>query len=315
MNEIKILVGVSGSGKSTWSSEFIKNNSNWVRVNRDDIRKQLVGILNQDYYKRKDLNSLEKQVTFILEQNIRHLLSHNYNIIIDNTHLKESYINDIYKEFGHLAKISVKVFNTPLEECKSRVVKRETKQSFWDKLFGRKVNFDTSYIDKQFKDLSNLLKKYNTGDFSLPVLNHEYKSADNLPKCIIIDLDGTLCLYGDKNPYDRDFENDICNPVVKKIMDSCSDNIIFFSGRNDKFKNQTIEFLEKHFSKDFKYQLFMRNTKDNRNDVIVKEEMFNNYIRDKYQVEFAIDDRLRILRLWNKLGITTINMNQLNNEF
>jgi hypothetical protein len=36
-----------------------------------------------------------------------------------------------------------------------------------------------------------------------------------LPDAIICDLDGTLALFGDRNPYDRDFENDKPNiPTV-----------------------------------------------------------------------------------------------------
>jgi len=44
--QIKVLVGVSGSGKTTWATKFINENPKWVRVSRDDIRRQLVGTLD-----------------------------------------------------------------------------------------------------------------------------------------------------------------------------------------------------------------------------------------------------------------------------
>ena len=36
-----INIGIPASGKSTWSKEFVKNNRNYVRVNRDDMRLML----------------------------------------------------------------------------------------------------------------------------------------------------------------------------------------------------------------------------------------------------------------------------------
>lgn len=46
MNNVIITVGISGSGKSTWSTNFIKENPKYLRLNRDDIRKTLVGDLD-----------------------------------------------------------------------------------------------------------------------------------------------------------------------------------------------------------------------------------------------------------------------------
>ena len=36
--KVLILIGIPGSGKSTWSTEFVKENKDWVRINRDDFR-------------------------------------------------------------------------------------------------------------------------------------------------------------------------------------------------------------------------------------------------------------------------------------
>lgn len=38
MNKVIILYGPPASGKSTWAKEFIKEKTQWIRVNRDDIR-------------------------------------------------------------------------------------------------------------------------------------------------------------------------------------------------------------------------------------------------------------------------------------
>ena len=90
--KVIINVGVSGSGKSTWSTEYLKKTPNTVRINRDDIRKMLFGTL-EDYYIRKDLNYREGVVTEVEELLFVHALGKKQNIIVDNTNLKTSYIN------------------------------------------------------------------------------------------------------------------------------------------------------------------------------------------------------------------------------
>jgi predicted kinase len=39
--EVLVLIGIPGSGKSTWAKDFVSNNSDWIRVNRDDFRDML----------------------------------------------------------------------------------------------------------------------------------------------------------------------------------------------------------------------------------------------------------------------------------
>lgn len=67
MKKIVLTIGISGSGKSTFAHEQWKANpTGVVVVNRDSIRNLLFGFTDQtiqEYYKRPDLNKLEKQVT------------------------------------------------------------------------------------------------------------------------------------------------------------------------------------------------------------------------------------------------------------
>lgn len=147
MQEVIINVGVSGSGKSTWTTSFIKNNSKYLRINRDDIRKTLVGDL-MGYYNRKDLSTIEFIVTK-LENNIgESALLRDYSLIVDNTNLSIKTINEKLKAIEKLNKLygtniqfSFRIF--PLSDhwtLKSRVNERD-----------KFPNLD--YIDKQLKSL------------------------------------------------------------------------------------------------------------------------------------------------------------------
>ena len=156
MKEIIICIGISGSGKSTWTTNFIKENSNYLRVNRDDIRKTLVGNLD-GYYQRADLNMIERNVTRI-EEFITKDFSIDYrNIIIDNTNLKESYINRWIK-FSEYYKYNLKfkLFHISLEEAKQRVYIRDIQQ--YEDSYMNINHKNLEYIEKQYQDYQNIKK-------------------------------------------------------------------------------------------------------------------------------------------------------------
>ena len=52
------------------------------------------------------------------------------------------------------------------------------------------------------------------------------------------------------------------------------------------------------------YELYMRKQGDNREDSIVKEEMYLNEIKPKYNVDLVIDDRDQVVKMWRKIGLT-----------
>lgn len=52
----------------------------------------------------------------------------------------------------------------------------------------------------------------------------------------------------------------------------------------------------------------MRVTKDFRKDCIVKKELFDKYVKDKYYVDFALDDRDQIVNLWRSMELTCLQV-------
>lgn len=291
MNNILVLIGISGSGKSTFCRKFIKENPSYSRVNRDDIRRLITGT-----NKRILSKELEDVVTDIQHEIILSLLNNNKNVIIDNTNLKISYLKDINNKYGHIANIEHRMLIVDISEAKERVSKRDN----------IKVS-ELSYIDRQYDTLNNLDIKLI--DISTPKANLD------LDKCIICDLDGTLALYGNKNPYKRDFENDIINSPVLYILQNSNLPIIFLSGRSSEFENETKEFIKRAIGHRH-YELYMRDENDYRRDSILKTELFLNKVNDRYTPLFVIDDRLQVIEeTWNKLGIFVLNVNQGNKRF
>lgn len=133
-----------------------------------------------------------------------------------------------------------------------------------------------------------------------------------MKRAIMCDLDGTLCLYdrsGGKH-YERDFENDTINPAVRYVLDGSDqyNEIIFVSGRTDKFRNVTQQWLDAYGFGN--HPLFMRKEGDKRKDVEVKREIYNENIKDKYEILFVLDDRDQVVELWRReLGLTCFQVN------
>jgi hypothetical protein len=54
----------------------------------------------------------------------------------------------------------------------------------------------------------------------------------------------------------------------------------------------------------------MRAPKDQRKDSIVKKELFEESVRNNYNILFALDDRNQVVDMWRKeLGIKCLQVN------
>lgn len=124
-----------------------------------------------------------------------------------------------------------------------------------------------------------------------------------MKNAIICDLDGTLCLLGDRKPYGKDIDvskDEVNEPVswLLHVMQDAGYKIIFVSGREDLHEKATVEWLNRHI--DFNYELWMRKTGDYRKDAVIKREIFDNHIKDKYKILFTLDDRNQVVDMWRK---------------
>lgn len=293
--KVKILVGIPGSGKSTYCDEFLKNNSNYLRVSRDSFRFML---RNQPFCH----SSTEDLITNLIDVTITKSLLKNRNLIIDNTNCKASYINHFIELVKHTADVEFEIFNVDKETCIQRDLNRQ-------KSVGKDV------INKMALDFDNLIKTFDFTTRKMigkrPHIYPNFKSE--LPNAVIIDIDGTVAITGDRSVYDQSKVNlDIDNIIVSELVEFHERNnrkIIFVSGRDSKCRKETESWL--HDNEIYFDELFMRKEGDNRKDTIIKTELYNKYIKDKYNVLCAIDDRLSVVTdTWNKLGIFTFCVNQ-----
>lgn len=158
-----ICCGVSGSGKSTFAKKLCKEDNSFLRINRDDIRKTLVGDLDE-YYQRENLKTCEDMVTDI-ENCIFELCTFaNRNIVIDNTNLNKKYIErwlDLASEFKY--EVEYKFFDVDLNVAKRRVVGRD-----FNSVANIHKHVDNiekvKYIEKQLQQYNQIKKEHESKD-------------------------------------------------------------------------------------------------------------------------------------------------------
>lgn len=273
MLTVTLTKGLPGSGKSTWAKELLEQNPNsYKRINKDELRLMLD---NGNFSKDS-----EKFVLKVRDSLILLALSEGRYVIVDDTNLHpkhEQHIKNLVKGYG---KVEIRDFtDVPIEWCIKRDLARPV-----------------SVGEKVIREMHNqfLKPKVKAVEF-----------IDGLPRAVICDLDGTLCLLNGRNPYDASTcENDELNKVVASIIKGKT--VLFTSGREDKYREQTVKFLTRH---NILYEnLWMRKSGDSRKDSIIKEEIYNDHIKGKYNIEFVLDDRNQVVELWRSLGLICLQV-------
>lgn len=143
-----------------------------------------------------------------------------------------------------------------------------------------------------------------------------YVPPAGAPTALIVDLDGTLALRGTqagaRQWYDwsRVGEDEVNWPVyhlITALSEAYAEALIFVSGRKDICRSETEEWLTEHVGLRYEH-LHMRRADDNRQDAIIKREIFDEHIRGNYNVLYVIDDRDQCVRAWRELGLTVLQI-------
>lgn len=285
--KILILIGAPGSGKSTFAKYFIRTEENWMRLCRDDFRMMHFTYANMSPRE-------EGLITDMMDASIEALLKKRCNVLIDATNCRAEYINHYIEKFNHLADISFKIFEEDAKEISERCKKRYEETGKYIP-----ANVQKKYI----KELEDLKKTFDLSPRPLVDKREEIASQDtDLPKAIICDLDGTLALMDNRNPFDATHsdKDELNTPVanVLKVFAKTGYKILLVSGREDRFSQPTLLFLQKHSIP--YHQLWMRRSKDFRKDSIIKKEIFDAEIKGKYYIDFVLDDRDQVVEMWRK---------------
>lgn len=287
MSKIILTVGISSSGKTTWAEDYAMVN-NYFNINRDDIRFSLFthGVRNWSRYKfnRKNENKVSEEVDNIVNEAAKIQAG----IIISDTNLNPKTRNK-WREWALENNYQYEEipFIVSWEEARKRNQQREGGISE-SVLWGQYLRMN-EYVGRK-----------------------TYTPNTNLPKAIIVDVDGTVAdMTGIRKPYEWDKVNldkprEFVVSMVNGLMNYFDIMPVFVSGRDAICKDATYDWIYENVMFGIDFHLFIREQGDMRKDKIVKEEIFWKYIAHNFNVVGAIDDRESILDLWRELGISNI---------
>lgn len=288
--ELLILRGLQGSGKTTFAREWVAEDPDWrFRVNRDDLRKQ-------GYDKLWGLSHhMEENVTLAEYAIAEDALKAGLSVVIDATNLRARIVREWYALANKLGvPVRVHDIDTPLEECIVRDMKRE-----------KKVGEDVirSFNDRYFQKGKLPPVPPNVED---EPLGRAWTPNPDLPDAIWVDVDGTLAerVHPDapqpvRGPFDEDrVKEDAVREEIATLVRICHAaglKIVIMSGRTDGCQTLTEEWLtENNIPFD---DCFMRRKEldKGRKDNLVKHDLFWEFVAPKYNIIFALDDRQQVV--------------------
>lgn len=144
---------------------------------------------------------------------------------------------------------------------------------------------------------------------------------------IIVDIDGTLAdistrrrhLEGPKKNWpaflegmEKDKPNTWCFDLCEGMSKYCIDRVLFVTGRKEKYNEITTKWIKKHLTYTFCFSLFMRQDGDYRKDAIIKQEIYEQFIKPYYDVLFCVDDRQQVVDMWRSLGLVCLQCDKGN---
>ena len=296
---VYILRGPSGCGKSTWSRAFVKKNPGALVVSRDIIR-QAFGMQGKGVLPPGD----ERLVTKIEMDMLRRAVREDRHVVVDNTNLDDRRAS-AYATEAHL-------MGTYFKEVNLYDLAK-------DDLYISRSDIPTNAVRRQCKSAKKMHPLQARVERIVPVGNNR-----DLPDAYIFDVDGTLAdSKGIRSPYDyskvyADRPIEFVVKVAQSLdvlnkIDLTAPRVVFVSGRKAECRDATENWLWEQLG--FEPLLFMRADGDDRHDAQVKYDILRNDILSRFHVLGVVDDRARVVQMWQSAGIRIFDVGQGVSDF
>jgi len=299
MTTLVITRGLPAAGKTTLAKRWVEGDrEHRARVNRDDIRQMLD---EGEFIK----GVTEPRVLAVRDAVIFNLLKKGVDVICDDTNLPQRVARDL----AGIAKRAsadfevIDLTDVPLNVCLCHNAGRTDKDPV------------PEYV------IYDMHKRFIAGkEFPLPLPEEPVEAQTDLvpyvpvpgtPKAVLVDIDGTVALHGDRDPFDatrvrEDRPNEPVIAVVRSLM-VAGYEVRYCSGRTDACRDATVDWLREHvMSSTLPTDLYMRAAGDGRKDSIVKLELFDKHIRHSYNIICVLDDRASVVAAWRSIGLTVL---------
>lgn len=302
MPKIILTQGIQGSGKSTWAKKWVEEDPvHRVRWNNDDCRRMCgpYSVLERESFITSTRHSfihkamIDKKDIVIDDMNLNTRTTEYYEKIVKayNDQNTDKYVLE-YKQF----------FNISVDECILR-------DSMRPNPIGEKI-------------IKSTYRKYRDYIINQSVNNMYDNLVPNNPKlenAIICDIDATLSLNLKGRPFYGEgcaegIADDIVIEPIANILRTMSKNnkILIVTGREGtkEIIDATINWL---INNNIPYDsIYLRPVKDYSPGAECKKEIYNNYIKGKYNVSFVLEDNKKCVNMWRSEGLICLQPNDGN---
>ena len=303
--KVILTVGLPGSAKSTWAKQMVQAHAGKVkRCNKDDLR----SMMDVDHHTKGN----EIFVLGVRDHIIKEAIKAGKSIIIDDTNLYTKHEDHIETLVSNRAEVEIVFFDISPEECIRRDSLREA--SVGAKVIQGMVkewlNQKNSLSSKKLK-VHVITEEDQNKEFQQTVGVAQVEFDPTLPECIIYDIDGTVALMnGKRGPFDwMKVHNDDVNHAIADVVRAFSalgTPVFAVSGRDGSCRELTENWLTAN-SIPFD-GLYMRPAGDYRKDFVVKQEIFENHFKGKFNVKFLLDDRTQVVNFYRSMGLTVLQV-------
>ena len=125
-------------------------------------------------------------------------------------------------------------------------------------------------------------------------------------KGVIVDVDGTLAIMNGRGPFEwaKVYQDKVNEPVADLVrrLKTSGLSVIIVTGRDGVALEDTKKWLNDN-SIPFD-AIFSRPVRNFEKDSIIKRRIYNTNIRDSWDIQFVLDDRNQVVKMWREeLGI------------
>ncbi len=305
MSRIIFTVGAPRAGKTRWAHQEVARRGlqEVQRVNLDDFLTMTHG---------REFGPLSspdlKIVKRIIMNVIRTIAESGRDVIVDGPNLSTRFPNQVRDELGDQHQYAIQDFTgKPLEFCIDNDRHRYTKNPW--------AYVGSDEVSKAWNQAQALRRRF--GGEGLPLWVEELNRSDgivpyaadqNLPKAVLVDIDGTLaaansgCPCGTPRCVTDDLQHRL-GDMLRELAPNHGCQMVILTGRDEENRDELFEWLT---AKDVGCDdVHMRLRGDTRRDNVVKLELFNRHVRDRFNIVAAFGDRDPAVRLWRRLGLLT----------
>lgn len=294
MSTLIVTRGLPAAGKSMWARQWVAEApGSRVRVNRDDLRAMLFGTPDYSWVQEGATTDASRAL-------VRTLLTGHWDVVADDTNLRPRYVRE-WARFAAANGAEFQVVEFPLSVDES--IARDAAR---DRPVGEAVIRRMAEKYTRKGQLLPIPADTPDGSADLPM----YVAQPGTPPVVVVDIDGTLALHNGRSPYDLTLCGaDLPNyAVIEAVQAAAADDlgIVYCSGREASARQVTADWITKHVG--VSGPLYMRVAGDRRKDSVVKAELFDTHIRDRYDVRWVFDDRQQVVDMWRSLGLTVFQV-------